>query len=389
MTTSDAHVTETPRLLGKDELKAWLASHASWSAESQKLVRTLTFPDFQAALTAANLLGEEAERANHHPDLVVGWQKLRVEWSTHDVGGISNLDIQLAARTDELLGPRAVQGGPDAGPLRDEERAARAALAARLSDILGNRGAPPVPSFDQALTHPSFANEYGGDDNQRLEFLGDAVLGVCVSEYLSEQHPEADEGALTRMRSALVNAEALAEWAREKAGGQARKVGILDGDPSYLATERAGGFEDGIKGTNWSLVARINGGWSVEKGNTAAMDLLQAHPDIQVLYASNDYMAEGAALAAKSLGRSDLTILGYDGDTAALESIANGEGVTATTNTNPVQMGRMTAQFAVDLLNKKATGGYVNAPTEIIHKDNAVSVLKNAGELFPKPSKAY
>lgn len=183
--------------------------------------------------------------------------------------------------------------------------------------------------------------------------------------------------------------KALAAWAREKAGGQARKVGILDGEPSYLATERAGGFEDGIKGTNWSLVARINGGWSVEKGNTAAMDLLQAHPDIQVLYASNDYMAEGAALAAKSLGRSDLTILGHDGDTAALESIANGEGVTATTNTNPVQMGRMTAQFAVDLLNKKATGGYVNAPTEIIHKDNAVSVLKNAGELFPKPSKAY
>ena len=40
---------------------AWLASHASWSAESQKLVRTLTFPDFQAALTAANLLGEEPE----------------------------------------------------------------------------------------------------------------------------------------------------------------------------------------------------------------------------------------------------------------------------------------------------------------------------------------
>jgi ribose transport system substrate-binding protein len=183
--------------------------------------------------------------------------------------------------------------------------------------------------------------------------------------------------------------KALTEWARQQAGGAPRKVGILDGEPSYLATERAGGFTDGIKGSNWSLAARVNGGWSVEKGNTAAMDLLQANPGIDVIYASNDYMALGAALAAKSMGRKNLTILGYDGDTGALENIANGEGVTATTNTAPVKMGRMAAQFAVDLLNKKSKGGYVNVPTEIVKKDNAVAVLKNADELFPKPSKKY
>ena len=183
--------------------------------------------------------------------------------------------------------------------------------------------------------------------------------------------------------------KALTEWARQQAGGAARKVGILDGEPSYLATERAGGFTDGIKGSNWNLLARINGGWSVEKGNTAAMDLLQANPGIEVIYASNDYMALGAALAGKALGRKNLTILGYDGDTGALENIANGEGVTATTNTSPVKMGRMAAQFALDLLNKKSKGGYVNVPTEIIHKGNAVAVLKNADELFPKPSKKY
>jgi ribose transport system substrate-binding protein len=183
--------------------------------------------------------------------------------------------------------------------------------------------------------------------------------------------------------------KALADWARQQAGGAARKAGILDGEPSYLATERAGGFTDGIKDTNWQLVARINGGWSVEKGNTAAMDLLQANPAIEVIYASNDYMALGAALAAKSLNKRTITILGYDGDTGALEDIAAGGGVTATTNTSPVKMGRMAALFAVDLLNKRAKGGYVNVPTEIIHKGNAASVLHNAADLFPKPSKAY
>ena len=75
-------------------------------------------------------------------------------------------------------------------------------------------GPGAIERFEEALTHASFANEVGVLDNQRLEFLGDAVLGLCVSEMLGEAHPDADEGMLTRMRSALVNAEALAAWAR-------------------------------------------------------------------------------------------------------------------------------------------------------------------------------
>jgi ribonuclease-3 len=82
-----------------------------------------------------------------------------------------------------------------------------------------------IPRFDEALTHPSYANESSEPDNQRLEFLGDAVLGLCVSELLSRGHPHADEGALTRMRSALVNAEALALWARAERIGEAIALG--------------------------------------------------------------------------------------------------------------------------------------------------------------------
>jgi ribonuclease-3 len=88
---------------------------------------------------------------------------------------------------------------------------ARGALRSRLEALAG-RG--EIPRFEEALTHASFANESGARDNQRLEFLGDSVLGLCVSEMLIAAHPAADEGKLTRMRSALVNAEALAAWAR-------------------------------------------------------------------------------------------------------------------------------------------------------------------------------
>ena len=100
--------------------------------------------------------------------------------------------------------------------------AGRVALRGRLRAILGDAD---IPRFDEALTHPSYANESRAPDNQRLEFLGDAVLGLCVSELLSEAHPDADEGTLTRMRSALVNAEALARWARSEKIGDALALG--------------------------------------------------------------------------------------------------------------------------------------------------------------------
>lgn len=101
---------------------------------------------------------------------------------------------------------------------------ARARVKARILGIIGGGGAEIV-RFDEALTHPSFANESSAADNQRLEFLGDAVLGLCVSELLARTHPDADEGALTRMRSALVNAEALARWARTEGIGSALALG--------------------------------------------------------------------------------------------------------------------------------------------------------------------
>lgn len=67
----------------------------------------------------------------------------------------------------------------------------------------------------QALTHPSYANENRPvEDNQRLEFLGDAVLGLCISDYLFREKPGSDEGLLTQIRSQLVNAEWLSTWGR-------------------------------------------------------------------------------------------------------------------------------------------------------------------------------
>ena len=69
--------------------------------------------------------------------------------------------------------------------------------------------------LDEALTHSSYANESGSSRfNERLEFLGDAVLELVSSEKLYGEHADLDEGRLTRLRSKLVCRESLAEWAR-------------------------------------------------------------------------------------------------------------------------------------------------------------------------------
>lgn len=79
----------------------------------------------------------------------------------------------------------------------------------------------------RALTHRSYANEHveALEDNERLEFLGDAVLDFLVGAWLYERFPEMREGELTRLRSALVRTEQLAEFARQINLGAAMRLG--------------------------------------------------------------------------------------------------------------------------------------------------------------------
>jgi ribonuclease-3 len=76
------------------------------------------------------------------------------------------------------------------------------------------------------MIHPSYAYEDNASgDNQRLEFLGDAVLGLAIAHILYEREPEADEGTLTRERAALVRKETLARLARQLGIDSRLKVG--------------------------------------------------------------------------------------------------------------------------------------------------------------------
>ena len=93
---------------------------------------------------------------------------------------------------------------------------ARSAIVSRL----GYRFSDPA-LLEQALTHRSA----GPRNNERLEFLGDAILGFVVAEALFDQGPNHTEGELTRRRASVVRKETLAELARELGLGPALEVG--------------------------------------------------------------------------------------------------------------------------------------------------------------------
>jgi ribonuclease III len=88
--------------------------------------------------------------------------------------------------------------------------------------------------LETAVTHRSFANERGLDDHyERLEFLGDAVLGLVAADWLFQRHPERPEGDLSRLKSTLVSARSLARYARKLDLGAMLRVGVGE--------ERSGG----------------------------------------------------------------------------------------------------------------------------------------------------
>ncbi len=167
------------------------------------------------------------------------------------------------------------------------------------------------------------------------------------------------------------------------------KVGVLEGLPGYHSTERIGGYLDAFANfPGMEVVASLPTEWNVETGNTAMMDLLQAHPEIEVVVTANDYISIGAARAAEALGREDVVIFGNDGDTTGLEDIAQGRWQ-ATVNTTPFVMGEVVLQVTMDCLNKEYPGGWTETPTVIVDETNIQEYLCHAEKLYPKPSQEY
>ena len=92
-----------PRLLASDDLTAQLAALPAWHLEDATLVRSVELADFAAALDLVVSIGHEAEAMNHHPDIDLRYNRVRLALWTHVAGGVTQYDVELAHRIDALV----------------------------------------------------------------------------------------------------------------------------------------------------------------------------------------------------------------------------------------------------------------------------------------------
>ena len=88
--------------LSQSEIDTRLKSVPDWRIEGGELMRTFTYQDFRAALAFVNKVGDLAEKAGHHPDIDIRYNKVRLGLVTHDAGGLTSKDFDLAASVDKL-----------------------------------------------------------------------------------------------------------------------------------------------------------------------------------------------------------------------------------------------------------------------------------------------
>jgi len=89
-------------VLSDAELTAALDTVPEWSGTTASIERTVTAPTFMAAIGIVDEVAIEAEKLNHHPDIDIRWRRVRFTLSTHDAGGVTSLDLALAARIDRI-----------------------------------------------------------------------------------------------------------------------------------------------------------------------------------------------------------------------------------------------------------------------------------------------
>ena len=127
--------------------------------------------------------------------------------------------------------------------------------------------------LERALTHRSYAYEHGGlPTNERLEFLGDSVLGLVVTDSLYRTFPDLPEGQLAKLRAAVVNARTLAAIGRELGIGPALRLGR--GEETTGGRDKSSILADTVE----ALIGAVY----VEHGITIASDIVHRLVDVHV-----------------------------------------------------------------------------------------------------------
>jgi 4a-hydroxytetrahydrobiopterin dehydratase len=91
-----------PALLEPEAVHRLLAEVPDWQLEGNAIARTFQFENFLLAVDFVNKVASEAESINHHPDIDIRWNKVKLTLATHSAGGLTDMDFTLARRIDRF-----------------------------------------------------------------------------------------------------------------------------------------------------------------------------------------------------------------------------------------------------------------------------------------------
>ena len=90
--------------LSEDQLSTALRQLSGWERDGDEIVRTIRFPEFMDGIRFIGRVADLAEAADHHPDIDIRYRNVRFALSTHDEGGLTEKDLQLAKQINDALG---------------------------------------------------------------------------------------------------------------------------------------------------------------------------------------------------------------------------------------------------------------------------------------------
>jgi ribose transport system substrate-binding protein len=157
------------------------------------------------------------------------------------------------------------------------------------------------------------------------------------------------------------------EFLAQQMNGKAR-IAVLEGIPGHETGDaRLRGFRDGIKsGASMVIVASQPANWERDQGYNVFQNMLQAHPDVNALFAANDLMALGAIEAIAAAGKTgQITVVGFDALEEARAAVKKGT-MAGTVAQDPAQMGRVGVEWAARILKGETPPADIGVPIKFV-----------------------
>ncbi|SEQ28855.1 ribose transport system substrate-binding protein [Faunimonas pinastri] len=226
---------------------------------------------------------------------------------------------------------------------------------------------------DVLIVNPVNADAVGPS----LEAAKAAKIPVITVDRSVGEKVSAHIGRDNKQMGKLVGEAVVA--ALKKAGKSNAKIIEIQGDAGgAVMMDRRDGFHSAVEGSGAKIVEGPYAEYVRANAVTAMQDLLQANPDVAVVYAHNDDMALGALQVLQEAGRKDVMVAGVDGLSEALEAIQSGNQYVATSLNDPKYLGDVTIQVARELKNGGKVPAFVDAGTQVVTKDT-VGAVKHDG----------